>query len=235
MRCFKICVSLFAVSLLMVQLSFAQFTNRVAPVNEVLYEQIGYHEYQQGIVTNTNGIVPGVLLRDVNGYGEPIPGMKLTIVGGDDFVVNMVTDENGKFEFDQAEVGSYSAIVEYNGKLISLNFKVTAYATEVSSLGPDTGVSNNILRLVVINDGVELRFAATRGNALDVPSAVTTAENAACCCGAGGATSAGFGGAGGLGWLGGALGAAGLAAGIAAIADSNSSSTPASVATPVSR
>ncbi|MCL2117185.1 MAG: carboxypeptidase-like regulatory domain-containing protein [Planctomycetaceae bacterium] len=232
MRRFIFCVSLFVFVALLAQLSFAQNAVRDLQYGNVLYEQASYNKYQHGVVTNSAGAVDGVLLLDVNGVGEPIPGTKITFTGGDDFIITVETDENGLFTFDPAEVGSYSAIVEYKGKLYSLDFKVTAYEPSIPALAPDTGVAND-LKLVVVED-IVLRFAANRGTV--VPPGAVPGPVAA---GAGGAAAGGFGaaaGAGNFGMLGAALGAAGLATGIAALASDNDKPVrPVSVGTPSAR
>ena len=181
----------------------------------VRYADINYQKYQQGIVVDSTKTVHGILLRDDHGIGKPIAGMELTILGGNDFVAEVVTDKNGAFVLKDAQPGSYTVYMDNDGVFGSLDFKVTASdpavsatGTTTSSLGPNTGV-NNWLVLVVEENGM-LRFAATRGS-----TSVLAASSAGAA--AAGAVGGGMGGA-----MSGAglLGAAGLAGGIAALATS---------------
>ena len=241
MRRLTICALLFIFVALLAQLSFAQDAIRDTSHASVMYEQVSYNKYQHGVVTNSSGVVDGVLLLDVNGVGVPIPGMKITIAGGDDFIVTLESDENGQFIFDPAEVGTYSAIVDYNGRLYSLDFKVTAYDPSLSAIAPDTGIAYD-LKLVIIED-VVMRFAANRGTEV-LATGVATPSPAAAACGAA-AGGCGVASAGNFGMFAGALGAAGLATGIAALASSkdnhrdnnyhDSWPTPVSVGAPRSR
>ena len=220
MRCFSLCASFFVIVIILVQFSFAQNTQNVD--YHVLYDQINYTDYQYGIVVDGTGSIPGVLLRNVNGIGIPVPGQKLTIVGGGDFIFPVETDENGEFLFDPAEVGSYSVILDNGDIISSLDFKVTAYQPTAVSLQADTGVTSSRI-ILVIEENSYLRFAATDGSAALVAPVAPLAPAAPL----GGATSAGMmaGSAGNFGMLAGALGAAGLATGIAAIATTNNNDT----------
>ena len=230
MRNLSMCISCLAIVVLTMPFSFGQPTNGVASNNTFIYEQVVYQEFQHGVVVNPDGVLQGVLVRDVNGVGEPIPGVKLTIIGGDDFVFTVETDENGEFSFEGAEVGSYSVILDENGVLSSLDFKVTNIEPNMQILGPNTGV-NGVLKLVVDENG-NLRFAATRGslplpqpvNAAATTAAAPAAATPAAAAGAGGGLAGGA-AAGGFGGMAGALGIAGLVGGITALATNNSSNT----------
>jgi len=196
MRCFKWCTSLFAVLALLTQISFAQNPSLGVANNLKLYEQ--------GVVVNQDGIIEGQL---VGIDGSPLTGIDLTIVGGDGFEVVIETDENGDFVLEGAEAGSYTAIVDINGKLSGLDFKVTASEPNISTLKASTGVNTRLQLVLVENDN--LRFAAPRGNKPLADSASATAATDPCCPAPGMAGGGNFGGI---------LGAAGLAAGIAALA-----------------
>ena len=204
------------------QLSFAQSGSGIAP-DIVNYRNVNYQQYQQGIVVASTNTVQGVLLSDDQGFGKPIPGMKLTIFGGDGFVATIVTNENGEFLFDNAQVGTYTVVMENGAEMSSLNFRVTAYDPNTASLGPNTGVNN---RLVLVTDGNGvLRFAATRGSLAAAAPAYA------------GVAAAG-GGMGGAMPVAGLLGIAGLASGIAALATSDNDdhrSIPVSQGAPSSR
>jgi hypothetical protein len=176
----------------------------------------------------------------VNGTGVPIPGAKLTIIGGDDFVISAETDDNGEFTFEGADVGSYTVVYDNGTNLSSMDFKVSTFDPNMKSLGPNTGV-NNGLKLVVDQNGA-LRFAATHGSLLmpapispmtPLASAVPIAP--ATPVGGGGLGGGGLGGGGlgggGFGALAGALGVAGLVTGVTAMA-SNDDSKPVSVGAP---
>jgi len=212
----------------MMSFSFSQNVSSGTSLNSVLYEQIVYQEYQQGIVVNADGVVEGVLLRNINGVGEPIPHVKLTIIGGDDFVVTVETDENGEFSFEGADVGSYTVVFDENATLSSLDFKVTAYHPEKQSFGPNTGMNEKLI--LVVDENNNLRFAATQGKTGFIPPANVAQVPAAS---AAGGLSAASGAAGNFGALAGALGIGGLAAGIVALATAdNGGSKPVSTGTP---
>jgi len=237
MRYLSVCVLCLAIVTLLTPFSFCQYTNGANSNNSVFHEQILYQEYQQGIVVNTDGVVKGVLLHDVNGVGEPIAGVKLVIIGGDDFVITVETDENGEFTFEGAEVGYYSVVIlDENGTLSSLDFKVTAFDPDMQTIGPNTGV-NGILKLVVDENG-NLRFAATRGSVMSSAASAGATLAATTTAGMGGAAGGMGGGAGGFGAMAGALGIAGLVSGITALASNNDSSIstpPVSVGAPRAR
>ena len=239
MRCFSYCVSLCVSVLLLTQISFAQ------NVIESTYNQ-NYKLFTQGIVVvdNADDVVHGVL---INTNGVPVTATKFVFLGSDGFIFNVETDEEGNFVFDQADVGSYTAVVEYNGKTFSLDFKVTAFEQNApilantlqepcSSCGDvepnnfsfvnGTGVNDSMI--LVLDEETRLCFAAQQGKACanaqpccktckPVSNSCNTGSSACC------ATGGGFGG---LGMMGGALGAAGLAAGIAGLALSGGSGSP---------
>ena len=184
-------------------LSFAQSGSGTAS-GIVRYRDVNYRQYQQGIVVDSTKTVHGILLRDDKGLGKPIPGMKLTLLGGDDFVAEVVTNEIGEFLFDNAQVGAYTVVMENAVAISSLNFKITAFVPDAASLGPNTGVNN---RLILVADGKGiLRFAATHESLSAVPASTAAAGGASM----GGAMSGA-----------GLLGIAGLAGGIAALATSD--------------
>lgn len=222
MRNFTLCTVLFAIVLVLTQFAYAQSADYTE--FNVVYEQIQYHDYHYGVVVDSTGSVPGVLLRDVNGVGIPMPGEKLIFVGGDDFGVVVETDENGQFKFDQAEVGTYTVIYENDDILSSLDVKVTAYAPDVSSLYPDTGISNSRM-ILVLEENNMLRFAATNGTSilpLAPVGAAATPVSGQVATGVAGAAGGGIlGGGGQFGMLAGALGVAGLVTGAVALGNNN--------------
>ena len=223
MRYFKFCVPCFAILALISQISFAQ----TAAIDKVTMDGTSYNLYNRGVVVGTDGVVQGLLV-DVNGL--PIPNMTLTIVGSDGFMVTVETDENGNFFFEDAEVGSYTVVLEDGGTLTSLDFRVSAVEPNPSTLAPSTGVNNKLI--LAVNENGLLKFAANRGKLAPVTSAAAT-QAAAAPAGAGGAAGAAGGAFGNAGLLAAGLGAAGLAAGVAALSDNKS--TPVSVGAPASK
>jgi len=240
MRRLFLCVSLiFVFAILGSQLALAQNGGggasqlAGAPSGGVRYSDVNYQTYQQGVVVSSSNTIRGVLLGDAQGSGTPISGKKLTILGGDEFVAEVVTNQNGAFVFENAYAGSYTILMDNGTAVSSVDFKVTGNEPNVASLAPNTGV-NNWLVLTVDENGM-LRFAATRGS-LPMPLATTPAGTAATA--AGGGMAAGGMAGGGMGGFAGALGIAGLAGGIAALATSDNgggSGKPVSTGAPVAR
>ena len=234
MRCFSFCVSLCTVVFLLTQFSFAQ------NVIESTYNQ-NYKLFTQGIVVidNADDIVHGVL---INTDGVAVPATKFVILGGDEFVFNVDADSEGNFVFDQADVGSYTVVVEYNDKTFNLDFKVTAFEqntpilantmpescsscgdVEPNNLSFVNGTGVNDSMILVLDEETRLCFAAQQGRACAEQSCCKTCKPVSNCCNTGTSACCATGG-GGFGMLGGALGAAGLAAGIAALAINGGSS-----------
>ena len=202
------------------------------------YNFAEYQLYKRGFsqANNSSGtVVQGQIFQPVGGgFFEPISGVEVSLVGGDDFMANAISDANGFFVFDAATVGEYTVIahVADTNALGSVSVLLSGMAKVASTTGTPFVTDN--LQLVFEMDKNELYILGKKRSVRDVDSA--TEKTAAQCYapGGGGGSAGGAFANGGLLLAG--LGAAGLATGIAALADDDDvKPSPVTVGAPVNR
>lgn len=186
-----------------------------------VYQFPGYQNFKAGFSSSSDLVVlQGQVFKPIveGATYEAYPGVELTLDGGPDFTVTVVTDASGMFAFDAVPVGAYTVFAQnadlgtFGNVQITLSRGISA--STVSDNATDFDVAS--VKLSFDNDLYILgkkKVAAEFVEVAEVPAQ-------GCCGMAGGCAAGAAGGAfGNMGMLGAALGAAGLAAGIAALAD----------------